>query len=169
MTVPTGSGASAALLVCAALAVPASAQGFEPFEPFGDPDERQQLLEPPIPLPESRNGTIRYRPDDTPVDRIDRLGQVFQALQACWSLPADTSGSGQEATLRLAFRRDGTIIGEPRVTFYRPGTETGRREDFIRILRAALSRCSPLPFTAAFGAANAGRPFNIRFIDPRPL
>ncbi|MET0744672.1 MAG: cell envelope integrity protein TolA [Microvirga sp.] len=166
MILASGAGTGAALLLCTALAAPASAQG---LDPFGDPDDRQQLLEPSIPLPEGRNGTIRFRPNDARVGRIDRLGQVFQALQACWSLPADASGSGQEATLRLAFRRDGTVLGEPRVTFYSPGPGSDGRGEFIRSLRAALAQCSPLPFSAAFGAANAGRPFNLRFIDSRPL
>ncbi len=167
MIVASGAGTGVAILLCTALASPASAQG---IEPFGDPDDRQLLLEPPIPLPEGRNGLIRFHPNDgVRVGRIDRLGQVFQALQACWSLPLGTSGSGQEATLRLAFRRDGTVLGEPRVTFYRPGAGSDGRGDFIRSIRAALAQCSPLPFSAAFGSANAGRPFNLRFIDPRPL
>jgi len=162
----SGAGAGVAILLCTALASPASAQG---IEPFGDPDDRQQLLEPPIPLPEGRNGIIHFRPSDVRVGRIDRLGQVFQALQACWSLPIGASGSGQEATLRLAFRRDGTVLGEPRVTFYRSGPGSDGRGDFMGSIRAALAQCSPLPFSDSFGAANAGRPFNLRFIDPRPL
>ena len=75
---------------------------------FGDPDDRQQLLEPPIPLPEGCTASSAFTRMMSESRRIDRLGQVFQALQACWSLPLGASGSGQEATLRLAFRRDGT-------------------------------------------------------------
>jgi hypothetical protein len=166
MILASGAGTGVAILLCTALASPASAQG---IDPFGDPDDRQQLLEPPIPLPEGRNGIVRFHPDNVRIGRIDRLGQVFQALQGCWNLPLGASGSGQEATLRLAFRRDGTVLGEPRVTFYRPGQGTDGRGDFIRSVRTALTQCSPLPFSDAFGAANAGRPFNLRFIDPRPL
>ncbi|MBM6596357.1 cell envelope integrity protein TolA [Microvirga pudoricolor] len=150
------------LLACAGVA------HAQDFLPFGDPDERQELLEPPMALPESRRGDIRYRADTARVSRIDTLGAVFQALQACWTLPDGQAGSGQEVTLRVSFRRDGSLFGEPQVTYNRADRAKDGRNDFVASARSALARCTPLPFSSGFGAANAGRPFNIRFIDPRP-
>jgi len=157
---------TAALLLFVALVAPLAAQE---FLPFGDPDERQELLEPPLTLPESINGIVRRRDDALPVRRINRIGEVFQALQACWRLPAGSGFSGQELTLRLGFKRNGEVLGQPRITFYKAGSDRGQREPFTRSVREAFERCAPLPFTESFGAAVAGRPFTFRFVDARPM
>jgi hypothetical protein len=154
-----------ALLLCA-MAGSASAQD---FLPFGDLDERQEMLEPPFSLPESRNGTMWPRANAPRISQVTRISQVFQAIQACWKLPEGSGSSGQEITVRVSFRRDGTMISEPRMTFYKAGTEKNRREGFVRSVRAAFAQCEPLPFSEKFGAANAGIPFNFRFIDASPL
>lgn len=128
-----------------------------------------EQLEPSLPLPEGINGVVRRRDDAPEIRRIDRIGDVFRALQACWRLPADSPVTGQELTLRLSFKRNGEIQGTPRITFYWPGREQGRREAFARSIRQAFDRCVPLPFTESFGAAVAGRPFTFRFVDVRPM
>ncbi len=122
----------------------------------------------PMPLPESLNGTVRPRERD-PVSRIDRIRDVFEALQACWRPPRGSGFTGQEVTVRLSFSRSGAVLGRPRVTFYKAGGEDSDREAFTRSVAVALERCSPLPFTERFGAAAAGRPFTFRFIDSRAL
>ncbi|HEX2556654.1 MAG TPA: hypothetical protein VHL98_23410 [Microvirga sp.] len=120
------------------------------------------------PLPESISGVVRPGPADR-LGRVDRIREVFEAVRACWRPPGDGGYTGEEITLRLAFRRTGEVLGEPRITYYRPGSEPERRAAFTRAVREAFERCTPLPFTPAFGAAVAGRPFTIRFSDTRPL
>ena len=128
-----------------------------------------RFLPPPMPtLPESINGVVRPIPVQEP-GRIDRIRDVFQALQACWEPPRGNALTGEEITVRLSFRRSGEVLGEPRITYYRAGSEPDRRSAFTRSVREALERCTPLPFTPAFGAAIAGRPFTFRFSDTRPL
>jgi hypothetical protein len=61
------------------------------------------------------------------------------------------------------------VLGEPHVTYYKAGSASGGRAGFVRAVRDAFERCTPLPFTPAFGAAIAGRPFTFRFSDTRPL
>jgi hypothetical protein len=69
-------------------------------------------------------------------------------------------------TLRLAFTRDGAILGEPRFTF----TTSAPPDVKAAYQRAAvdmLNRCTPLPITKELGGAIAGRPFVIPIVDTR--
>jgi hypothetical protein len=151
-------GAAAAVLAAALGA--SGAAGQERFE-----DRRFE--EPPT-QPESLNGTVRRREAPAP-GRIERIRDVFLAVQACWRPRPGSGFSGQEMTVRLAFKRSGEVLGQPRITFYRAGTDASRREDFADSVRGAFQRCTPLPFSARLGAAVAGRPFTFRFVDSRSL
>lgn len=155
-----------ALIVAAALGFPLTAQG---EQSFGDPDERQRQLEPPLPLPEGSIGTVRPQANPVPVQRINSIREVFQAVQACWQPPAGSGYSGQEVTLRMSFKRNGEVLGQPRITYYNAGAEPEQREPFTRSVREAFVRCTPLPFTDSLGRAIAGRPFIFRFVDTRPM
>jgi hypothetical protein len=135
---------------------------------FGDPDERQRQLEPQPELSENLSGVVR--PSGDAVPRIDTLRDIFRALGACWHLRGGSKFSGQEITLRLAFKRNGEVLGQPRITFYRAGAgDSDQREAFTRSVREAFARCNPLPFTEKLGGAVAGRLFIFRFSDTRPM
>jgi hypothetical protein len=69
--------------------------------------------------------------------------------------------------VRLSFKRDGKIIGEPRVTYVTPGITPEVRRTFWDAVTAALNRCTPMAFSASLGGALAGRPLAIRFVDNR--
>jgi hypothetical protein len=146
--------------------MPATAQVLPPAH---DPDEREEPRQPPLPLPEGLRSTIRPRPDAPRVERIDRIAQVFQAIQSCWRPPSGSGYSGQEITLRLSFKRSGEVLGQPRITYYKAGTQSEQRGPFTRAVREAFERCTPLPFTESFGRAVAGRVFSFRFIDAQPM
>jgi len=156
----------AVLLLLAAGASPLAAQG---LSPLGDSEEEQRRNEPLPSLPESLNGTVRPRADLSEVRRIDRIRDVFRAVQACWRPPSGSGYSGQELTIRLSFKRSGEVLGKPRITYYKEGTMPEQREPFTRSVQEALVRCTPLPFTDALGGAIAGRPFVFRFVDSRPM
>ncbi len=136
---------------------------------FGDPDERMQQLEPVPQLSENLSGTVRPRSNER-LSRIDTLAEIFRALGGCWQVPDGEGSSGQEITLRLAFTRKGEVLGQPRITYYRPGSGgAGKREAFSQSVREAFARCRPLPFTEKLGAAVAGRVFIFRFSDTAPM
>lgn len=164
---------SGACRLCIALFLAGGASGGagaqDWFSPLYDPDERQDQLQPRLPLPEGLQGQVRTREDASPVGRINTIREVFQALEFCWRPPAGSGYSGQEVTLRLSFRRNGEVLGQPRITYYKAGTQEEQREPFTRSVREAFERCSPLPFTESFGKAIAGRIFAIRFVDTRPM
>jgi len=128
-----------------------------------DSEDSPFLQEPPT-LPQTKNGVIR--PGDQPrLERVDRITEVFRALQACWKPPAGGGYSGQELTVQFAFKRSGEVLGKPKITYYKAGTAPDQREAFADAVRATFVNCTPLPFTEKLGAAIAGQLFTIRFID----
>jgi hypothetical protein len=134
-----------------------------------DPDWRQELLEPPPTLPESINGVIRPGDGARPA-KLNRIKDVFDTIKACWRPPGGNEFSGQELSILLSFKRNGEVLGKPRITYYRPGAgNTDRRDAFTQSVREAFERCTPLPFSDSLGGALAGRPFVFRFIDAKPL
>lgn len=153
-------GVVAAIIATGALA--------QPPVPIVDDDETFYYRQPPLALPQGINGVLRASAAAPRAAPVDTIGDVFRAVRACWRLPAGVP-SGQQITVRLAFKRSGEIIGSPKITYYRAGASADEdRERFTRSVREALTLCFPLPFSATLGAAIAGRPFTFRFVDDRP-
>ncbi|WP_091127957.1 hypothetical protein [Microvirga guangxiensis] len=153
-------------MLLAASTSPLAARGLSLLD---DPAEEQRRYEPLPSLPESLNGIVRPQKDAPEVPRIDRIRDVFRAIQACWRPPRGSGYSGQELTIRLSFKRSGEVLGLPKITYYRAGSEPEQREPFTRSVREAFVRCTPLPFTDSLGGAVAGRPFVFRFVDSQPM
>ena len=61
------------------------------------------------------------------------------------------------------------LLGKPRITFESAGATDDDRLAYRTAVAEMLKRCSPLPFTEAFGNARAGQPVTMRFIDSRKL
>jgi hypothetical protein len=158
-------GGAALIAVVGLACVPARGQVVPPFD---DPDQRMEQLDPGPSLPQSANGVTRRGEDEKRVTRVDTIRDVFRALRACWQ-PVGLRATGQEITVQFAFKRNGEILGQPKITYYKPGGQEDDREAFTRSVREAFVRCAPLPFTETFGGAVAGRLFTFRFIDAVPL
>ena len=156
--------AAAAALLAGPLCSPAFAQAAS--VPIWPPEhERDRFSDPPVPLPQEIRGVVRASLAAGPVARIERIRDVFPAVRACWSPRGQGEG---ELTVRLAFRRNGTIMGTSRITYAGVGDPDARRAFAERVF-AAFERCAPLPFSDSFGGAVAGRPFTFRFIDDRNI
>ncbi len=98
---------------------------------------------------------------------LNTLGDVHKALRACWRWPpAGEVRSGMAFTVRLSFRRNGEIFGA-RITYQTPNVSEPERALYYGALLAALSRCTPLPFTESLGEAIAGRPMHFHIHDTR--
>ena len=101
---------------------------------------------------------------------INTLDEVSAALRACWvPPPLDQSRPGMQITVKMSFRRNGELFGQPRITFESVGASDDERLAYRIAVANMLKRCAPLPFTETLGSALAGRPFTIRFIDQRKL
>ena len=101
---------------------------------------------------------------------LNTLEEVSAALRECWvPPPLDQSRPGMQITVRMSFRRNGELFGQPRITFESVGASDDERLAYRIAVANMLKRCAPLPFTETLGNALAGRPFTIRFIDQRKL
>jgi len=97
-------------------------------------------------------------------DIVDRLGDIPLALRRCWVPPSlDGPDTGVMATVRFSLRRDGSLFGQPRVTWETRRTEPGLRQRFTDSVVAAVHGCTPMRLSPGLGAAIAGRPLTIRF------
>ena len=101
---------------------------------------------------------------------LNTLNDLGAALQACWvPPPINASRAGMQITVQMSFRRDGSLFGQPRITFESAGASDDERLAYRIAVADMLKRCTPLPFTDTLGNAVAGRPFSMRFIDSRRL
>jgi hypothetical protein len=73
-----------------------------------------------------------------------------------------------EMALRLAFKRDGELLADPRFTYTHDASQKVK-EAYHAAALDMLKRCTPLPITDKFGGAIAGRPFIVAIRDTRDL
>lgn len=94
----------------------------------------------------------------TPSRRVlERYNEIGPALIACWRPPEGTEG--MEITLVFSFRKNGEILGKPRISFTRLHGDADLQKRFVASALAALAACTPLNLSEGLGAAVAGRPF----------
>ena len=105
-------------------------------------------------------GALAAAPGDGP-GNVPR--DVARSIARCWHPPHE----GDEITLRMSFRRDGSIFGKPRITYEKASGGADGEAALANSIFAAIEACSPLRFTPSLGAAIAGRTFLIRFVANR--
>jgi len=114
----------------------------------------------------SRNADAEHAPED----KLLTIRDMFSALRQCWVPPdKDHAHQGTQISVRLSFKRNGEMFGQPRVTYMTPGTAPDVRQVYWEAVSASLRRCVPLHFTAGLGGALAGRPIAVRFVEARDL
>jgi hypothetical protein len=102
---------------------------------------------------------------DHPANRINELGPL---LSKCLEMPPDDEArAGMRVTLKLAFRRDGELLAEPRFTYTTHEAPPDVKAAYQDAARNMLKRCMPLPITERLGEAIAGRPFVVPIIETR--
>ena len=92
---------------------------------------------------------------------LNRFAEVGPALARCFLPP--TGIAWGSVTLRVSFRRDGSVFGEPRVPYSDAGS-ADQKTALAHSLLDGLKRCAPLPLSPSLGAAVAGEIFAVRFI-----
>jgi hypothetical protein len=112
----------------------------------------------------SRNAETARAPEG-PVDSIRAL---FVALRGCWQPPPSNEAfRGMQMSVRFSFTRAGETVAPPRLTYATSEANADTRRIYRTAIDAALALCTPMPFSPPMGAAIAGRPIAIRFIDDR--
>ena len=92
-----------------------------------------------------------------------RAGDIARAILACWRPPY----GGGEITLSLSLRRDGTIIGTPRITYVEAGAGSNDIPDLKASIADAVRGCTPVHLSGPLQAAVAGQVLRIRFVAER--
>jgi hypothetical protein len=93
------------------------------------------------------------------------LPDLWRGLKLCMGAPGDNAGS--ELTIVFSLKRDGSLLGTPRITHSRLMGEAAAQRDFVAAAIGALEKCLPVKITDQLGGAIAGRLFAIR-IGRRP-
>ncbi|MCW6510471.1 hypothetical protein [Lichenifustis flavocetrariae] len=155
--------------------------GYPPIFNFPE-DEGPLVVEPtprpdatPYPYPQGFSLDVPTPTDDGGSPRakqagpLNRYRDVADALARCWRPPATIAGiRWNTVTLRVSFKRDGSINGLPRIPYADPGLTPDARSSLNQSLTAALHRCTPLDLTPGLGSAIAGQIFALRFLEQDP-
>ncbi|QGY04538.1 hypothetical protein MMSR116_23450 [Methylobacterium mesophilicum SR1.6/6] len=126
----------------------------------------------PLSLPQTLRATVAVPVSRMATKPADTLDELYPALAACWQVPAGlgppkAEPEDIEITARFALRRDGSLIGAPRIT-YAAGVAGDQRAILVRGTVDALARCTPVHLTRGLGRAIAGRPVALRFVYRPP-
>jgi hypothetical protein len=92
---------------------------------------------------------------------VDLPPEVGPSIAACWRAPH----RGDQITVQLSFKRDGSIFGRPRINYVKPADGSDAQALAESIFKA-LDACLPLQFTPQLAANIAGQVFVIRFVAP---
>lgn len=122
------------------------------------------LLSPPAPhaqTPAAPPAALAQRKEEGAPGVVAAPRDVARALSRCWRPPPDAGLV--EATIRVAYARDGRLVGEPVVSYVKVADAALRGAVRASALAAARA-CSPLRFTRRAASAMAGRIFAIRLL-----
>lgn len=132
-------------------------------------------LRPPLSLPQTLRGTVQVpaqgegMANTAAPKAADTLRELYPRLAVCWEAPAGLARFERtEITARFALRRDGSVIGVPRITFSTQPPDSRARLVLEQATLDAIRRCTPIKITPALGGAIAGRPIALRFVYQGP-
>jgi hypothetical protein len=101
--------------------------------------------------------------DAAPANTLQDLGA---RLEACLKTGRshDALANGSEVTVLFALKRDGSLMGRPRITHSSLIGGTDDQKLFLAAVISAIDACLPLAVTPGLGGAIAGRPIALRVV-----
>jgi hypothetical protein len=93
------------------------------------------------------------------------MDEVGAAIGACWKAPVGSKGSF--VTLSFSFRRDGMLIGPPRLAAASVRGNLEARQRFLSSAITAVERCAPLHLAPALAGNIAGLVFTMPFFGSK--
>jgi hypothetical protein len=130
-----------------------------------NPEPMYPLNQVPVLKVEGHVGPSEPLDRDHPVDKLYDLGPL---LSKCLEMPPDDEARpGMRVTLKLAFKRNGELLADPRFTYTTHEASDEEKKVYHEAALDMLKRCTPLPITAGLGSAIAGRPFVVPIIETR--
>jgi hypothetical protein len=101
-------------------------------------------------------------------ERINTIAELMLSVHKCWHPPPLAQAhAGMQITVQFAITRDGRLQGKAAIKYESPDASEEERLTYRRSVAESLAQCAPFPITEGLGNAIAGRPLNIRFVDPR--
>jgi hypothetical protein len=100
-----------------------------------------------------------------PANTLHEMGARFQACLI--GAPGPYGPGDSEITIVFALKRDGSLLGRPRITHSKLLGDLDEQRRFVASAIAAIESCLPLEVTAGLGGAIAGRPIALRIINGR--
>ncbi len=147
-----------------------------PFTPYSCGVFSRPGCTPEVPFPLNQVPVLKVQghtgppepPDrDHPVNRIYELAPL---LSKCLELPPeDEAQAGMQLSLKLAFKRDGELLADPRFTYTTHDAPEKVKAAYHEAALDMLKHCAPLPITDKLGSAIAGRPFVVAIRETREL
>lgn len=99
----------------------------------------------------------------------DSLAALWTALGRCARVEGVTPGAaGSEVTVLFSLKRDGSLLGKPRITHSRLTGDAADQRGFVAAALEAVSRCLPVEISDGLGGAIAGRPLSLRLTSRKP-
>ena len=98
-------------------------------------------------------------PANTLHDLGERLGACLHASHG-----RDNLANGSEVTVLFALKRDGSLLGRPRITHSNLIGDLNDQKLFVAAVISAIDGCLPLDITPGLGGAIAGRPIALRVV-----
>jgi hypothetical protein len=102
------------------------------------------------------------QPLPAPAAPANSLQDLWAELNSC--LRGAQASEGLDVTVVMSLKRDGSLLGKPRITHSKLPDDPAARQRDADALARALDKCLPLSITDALGGAIAGRPFSIRIV-----
>jgi hypothetical protein len=90
------------------------------------------------------------------------LRELYAALGECVKAPVGVPGS--EITVVFSLKRNGSLLGKPRISHAKLLGDANAQRDFVASVLAGFNRCLPISITDGLGGAVAGRPMRFRVI-----
>ena len=72
---------------------------------------------------------------------------------------------GSELTILFSLKRDGSLLGRPRISHAKLLGNSSAQRAFVGNVLAAFDKCLPLSITEGLGGAVAGRPMSFRVVN----
>jgi hypothetical protein len=92
------------------------------------------------------------------------LRELYTAIGECVK-SARVGLPGSELTILFSLKRDGSLLGKPRISHAKLLGDSSAQMAFVANVLAAFDKCLPLSITEGLGGAVAGRPMSFRVVS----
>jgi hypothetical protein len=104
-----------------------------------------------------------FKPSDVKGAPANSLRELYAAFDKCVQVP--TAVAGSEITVVFSIKRDGSLLGKPRISHAKLLGNASDEKNFVADVLRASAKCFPISITTGLGSAVAGRLLPFRIIS----